>query len=224
MEAILFDLDGTLVDTAPDLIGALNAALTAGGYPPVSPEFIAPQISNGALAMVETALGYEPGDPAALPERDRMLEYYTRHIADHSRLFPGMEDVLNLLENHGIPWGIVTNKATRFTEPLLEKLDLLGRSGVTVSGDTLARKKPYPDTILHACKVLGCKPENSLYIGDAGRDIEAGQRAGTATGVALFGYLQETDEPHNWNADWLFESPQDLHQRLEHLLAALTLS
>jgi HAD superfamily hydrolase (TIGR01549 family) len=145
------------------------------------------------------------------------LAFYQQNIATHTRLFDGMHEVLNTLEKSNIRWGVVTNKPSRFTEPLLKALDLTHRAACIVSGDTLEKKKPHPEPILHACDIVGCNPHEAVYVGDAPRDIEAGKRAGTKTLVALFGYISEQQQPQHWGADGFVKTPRDIVSWLSRL-------
>lgn len=221
--AVLFDLDGTLLDTAPDLVRALNATLAEIGLPACRLDEVKPHISGGARAMLgfahAKATGKTPADfpaPNPLPETDgdlwlrRMLELYEAEVAVHTCFFDGMERVLDELETRGLPWGIVTNKISRFTDPLVDALNLNGRSGCVISGDTTAHAKPHPLPLLEACRRLGKPPQHCVYIGDAARDVEAGRRAGMATLGALYGYIAAADDPLAWGADGLLAAPVDL--------------
>lgn len=211
LRAVLFDLDGTLADTGLDLTAALNHVLVEEGHPPIDYAQIRPIISQGALAMVLRGFSLSLGDPAANALRQRLVDFYSAHIADYTRLFPGMDEVLLNLENRGIQWGIVTNKPAWLTEPLVEKLGLTQRSCCTVSGDTLPEKKPHPAPVLYACAQAGSDPAQCLFIGDAYKDIQAGQQAGARTAVALFGYLgEEETPPAAWGADLLLAEPLEL--------------
>ncbi len=210
LRTVLFDLDGTLVDTAPDLARALNQALRAFGHPELPFERIRPVVSHGAGALIRLGTGLTPEDPGYEPRRQALLDHYAAHIADHSHLFPGMDRVLAHLEARGLRWGVVTNKPRRFSEPLLEALDLRARAASLVCGDTLARNKPHPDPLLLACRDTGVGAAECLYVGDAERDIEAGRRAGMHTAVALFGYLEPGARPEHWGADLLLAAPTDL--------------
>jgi len=210
IETVLFDLDGTLLDTAPDLADALNAVLRANGRAPLPFEAIRPVVSHGGRALIERGFGLDPEHPDFEPLRRQLLDRYQAHIADRTRPFPGMEDVLASLEARGMDWGVVTNKPGWLTEPLLRALGLLDRPACVVSGDTLAERKPHPAPLLHACELTGRTPAECLYVGDARRDIEAGRNAGMPTLVALFGYFLDDDRPETWGADGLIEHPADL--------------
>ncbi|HHH43273.1 MAG TPA: phosphoglycolate phosphatase [Gammaproteobacteria bacterium] len=210
IQTVLFDLDGTLLDTAPDLANALNAVLEQNGQPALPFERIRPVVSHGGRALIELGFGLEPSHPDFEPLRIQLLDHYLAHIADQTRLFPGMDEVLDHIEQSGRKWGVVTNKPGWLTNPLLDALDLRRRAAGIVSGDTLEERKPHPAPLLHACELVGTPPGDCLYVGDAERDIEAGHQAGMATLVALFGYLMEQDRPETWGATALIHSPQEL--------------
>jgi 2-phosphoglycolate phosphatase len=210
IKTVLFDLDGTLLDTAPDLAKALNFVLQANGLAPLPYEKIRPVVSHGGAALISLGFGLPPDDPDFDARRQELLEYYKNNIAEHTRLFPGMEEVLDYIESHDLSWGVVTNKPGWLTEPLLDILKLRERAAGIVSGDTLNERKPHPAPLLHACKLTGTDPKNCLYVGDAERDIQAGHNAGMPTLVAMFGYLLENDRPETWGADALIERPADI--------------
>jgi phosphoglycolate phosphatase len=208
---VLFDLDGTLADTAPDLAEALNYALQRQGREPLPYAQIRPEVSHGAAALIRLGFGLEPGDEGFDTARRDLLDHYKENIARKTRLFPGMDEVLDRLEQNGIRWGIVTNKPAWLTEPLMEGLGLAQRAACIVSGDTTANKKPHAEPILHACLLAGGhSPGECLYVGDAQRDIESGRNAGTATLIALFGYLGQHDHPEEWQADGSIEDPRQI--------------
>jgi phosphoglycolate phosphatase len=211
---VLFDLDGTLLDTAPDLAAALNATLQLNDRNALPFESIRPVVSHGGRALIELGFGIDPQHPDFEPLRKQLLDLYQANLAVHTALFPGMAEVLDELEQRGIRWGVVTNKPGWLTEPLLDALELTPRAACVVSGDTLQERKPHPAPLLHACKLAGCRPAQALYVGDAERDIEAGRNAGMRTLVALFGYFMEHDQPENWGADALIQQPADI---LDHV-------
>jgi len=211
---VLFDLDGTLLDTAPDLGAALNRLLADTGRAPLALEQIRPHVSHGSRALLRLGLGVEPGDPAYEGYRTRLLDHYLRHIATHSRLFPGMEQVLDHMAANGISWGVVTNKPGWLTLPLMDALDLTRHAACIVSGDTTDHPKPHPAPLLHACRTAGTAPERCLFVGDAERDLVAGRAAGMTSLVALFGYIDAGEAPHTWGADGYLEGPLDLLQWL----------
>jgi phosphoglycolate phosphatase len=219
LRGVLFDLDGTLLDTAPDLVHACNAAAVEFGLPPQPLATLKPHVSNGAPAMLARLVeaGGQEADLGRLLERMHAL--YEENIAVHTRFFAGMDAVLDALEGRGLSWGIVTNKHRRFTEPLLQSLGLDTRAGCAISGDSLAHSKPHPLPMLEACRRIGAEPAASVYVGDARRDIEAGQNAGMATLAALYGYVPADDPAHAWGADALLKEPLDLLAWLDGELA-----
>jgi len=210
IRCVLFDLDGTFADTAPDLHYAMNRVLIERGRPPLSFEQLRPSVSHGSRAMLRVGFGLEPGDEGYEQIRQAFLDTYLANIARHTRLFDGMEALLAAFDDRGIPWGIVTNKPARLTEPLMRGLGLDRRAACIVSGDTTANPKPHPEPILHACRLAGAEAHRSLYVGDAQRDIEAGRRAGARTLVALFGYLDGDDRPESWCADGAVDHPLEI--------------
>jgi len=196
----MFDLDGTLVDTAPDMVAVLQQMQLEHDYAGVDYETGRANVSNGAAGLIRVGF---PDASDALRERLHVeyLERYAERLCNGSALFPGLGDVLDRLERSGLPWGIVTNKPERLTIPLLEQLDLHGRSAATVSGDTLSVRKPDPAPLVHACDIAGVDPSRAIYVGDASRDIEAGRRAGMGTVAAAYGYITADDDPNQWGAD-----------------------
>lgn len=208
IKTVLFDLDGTLADTAPDLAAALNHVLKTHNCEPLPFETIRPFVSHGGMALITLGFGKEH------PEFDtlyrELLQYYQNNIANETVLFPGMDELLLELEEKNINWGVVTNKPSWLTEPLLDALNLTSRSVAIVSGDTLEQRKPHPAPILHACKQAGSEADECIYIGDAERDIEAGNRAGMHSIVALFGYIAESDTPNNWGAHSSINHPLEI--------------
>lgn len=210
VSAVLFDLDGTLLDTAPDLAAALNRLRAHHGFPPLPYHTIRPLASHGSFAL--TRLGFEhPEDsPEFEATRLALLDVYHAHVADETTLFPGMEALLRDIEAAGLRWGIVTNKPGWLTGPLLATLDLGLAPGCVVSGDTLPERKPHPAPLLYAAARIDCDPSTCLYIGDAARDIEAGKRAGMQTLVAAYGYLGTDDDPAAWEADGIVTSPAEI--------------
>jgi len=198
--AVLFDLDGTLVDTAPDMVAVLQAMQHAHGIEPVDYDLGRSHVSNGAIGLLR--LGF-PGHNVAFGDElhSDYLQRYASAVCEDSRLFDGLGLVLDRLDSAGRPWGVVTNKPENLTGPLLDRLGLAGRSACTVSGDTLPVRKPDPEPLLHACRVTGVAAREAIYVGDALRDIEAGRRAGMATVAAAYGYVVAGDDPEAWGAD-----------------------
>jgi len=213
--AVLFDLDGTLADTAPDMAYALNLLLERHGYEPLPFPTIRPNVSHGSRAMVQIGFGLEPGDDEYVQCRQEFLDIYAVHLARETTPFPGIPELLDALESRGTPWGIVTNKPAWLTDPLIVALGLDSRAACIVSGDTATRPKPYPDPILHACRHIGVAPQDCWYVGDAQRDIAAGLAAGTGTLAALFGYLSDDDDPSAWGAHGLIREPLEVLDWLE---------
>lgn len=209
-DAVFFDLDGTLADTAPDLAAAANRLVVERGLPPVAYEKLRPVASHGARGLIGAAFGKSPDDPEFPALRDTFLDYYEADIAVHTRLFDGMDEVLARLEASGVRWGIVTNKIARFTVPLVAAIGLTPRASAVVSGDTTAHAKPHPAPLLHAAEVSGVAPARCLYVGDDLRDIQAGKAAGMATVTAAYGYCGDGEPPEAWGADYLIRHPAEL--------------
>jgi phosphoglycolate phosphatase len=207
---LLFDLDGTLVDTAPDLAATLNTLRAEHGLAPLDFDLIRPHVSHGARAMVRVGFGIGEEDARFSALRERFLALYRDRLMVHSRLFAGMEELLAAVESRGVKWGIVTNKPAWLTEPLAAGLGLAERAACIISGDSTRNRKPHPEPLLHASALVGIAPERCLYVGDARRDVEAGRAAGMRTLVALFGYLGTDDRPHEWEADGLIDHPLDI--------------
>jgi 2-phosphoglycolate phosphatase len=207
IKAVLFDLDGTLIDTAPDLGYALNLQRSRHGLAPLANELIRPQASHGARGLLSIGFDIGPDDPQFGSLREEFLQLYADNISRHSRPFDGVLDLLGQLESRGIAWGVVTNKPARFTQPLLSILDLAERAACIVSGDTCPQPKPHPCPLLYAAEEAGHKPGQCLYVGDAARDIEAAVAANMPSLVAMWGYLDETDQPQIWGANGLIDTP-----------------
>jgi phosphoglycolate phosphatase len=210
VDAVLFDLDGTLADTAPDLAAALNRVRVDGGLAPLPFARLRPHASHGARGLIGAAFGLTPDDAGFAALRDAFIAHYESALCVDSTLFPGVETILDVIEAKGLRWGIVTNKVTRLTLPLVADLRLAPRAGAVVCGDTTPHAKPHPAPLLHAAQALGVAPGRCLYVGDAARDIEAGRAAGMRTRVATYGYLGDADTPDAWLADGAVATPQDL--------------
>ena len=210
-EAVLFDLDGTLVDTAPDMVRALQDMQQAHGYAVVDYDYGRSNVSNGALGLIR--IGFpDVADGGREPLMCEFVERYAKRLCDETRVFPGLLELLDELERHERPWGVVTNKPAWLTEPLMEALGLADRSAATVSGDTLEQRKPHPAPLLHACEIAGLAPASTVYVGDAARDIEAGRNAGMATIAAAYGYVTADDDPQRWGADIIAADTAQLSQ------------
>lgn len=200
IRAVLFDLDGTLVDTAPDLGHALNLQRARHGLPPLDDAVIRPQASHGARGLLGVGFDLPPDSPHFAAMREEFLQLYADNLCRHSRPFDGIVELLAVIEARGLKWGVVTNKPARFTEPLMSILDLAERAACIVSGDTCPQSKPHPAPMLAASELCGAAPAQCLYLGDAERDIEAARAAGMPALVAAWGYLDAADVPHTWGA------------------------
>ncbi len=215
-QAVLFDLDGTLVDTAPDFIRVLNRLRIHYDRPPLPHDIIRAAVSAGARAMVQTGFPeHAPDSEEFLRLRQEFLDLYAQGLTAESRLFEGMDPLLTSLEHQGIPWGVVTNKPRVYTEPLLAGLALDQRCRVVVCPDDVRRTKPDPEPMLLACHQLGVAPSGSVYIGDHLRDIEAGRNAGMPTIAAGWGYIVAGEDPADWRADQLAMTVPELYSLLE---------
>lgn len=212
--AVLFDLDGTLADTAPDLAAAVNLLRTDRGLAPTPYAVLRPTASAGARGMIGAAFGLTPLDEGYEALRVQWLNYYQAAMAVHSTLFGGVHELLAGISGAGMAWGIVTNKPARFTDPLVPQIGL-AHAGCVVSGDTTGHAKPHPAPLLEGARRLGVAPEQCWYVGDDLRDIEAGRAAGMVTVACAWGYCGAV-EPQAWGADYLLDTPIDL---LELLLA-----
>jgi phosphoglycolate phosphatase len=210
IDAVLFDLDGTLVDTAPDMGAALNNLLIEENLEPLPLATIRPLVSQGGLVL--TRLGFADQVPEAEiePLRLRYLQHYHAIVADESRLFDGYAEILDELEARSIPWGIVTNKPEWLTHPLLEQLGLASRTGVVIGGDTLEQRKPHPLPLQVAAERLGVSCNNCIYVGDDERDIVAGKAAEMKTLVAAYGYIEDASSIEAWQADGVIDHPREL--------------
>lgn len=210
MKAVLFDLDGTFLDTAPDLARALNQLLTRHQRPNLSLEHIRPYVSLGTSSMVEMGFEIPRTDVRFEGLRQELMVLYSNAIAVDTQIFPGIEAVLVFLEVQHIPWGIVTNKPTYLTDQLFRTLALPYQIPCIICGDTLDHCKPHPAPVLHACQQLEVLPTETLFIGDALQDIQAGKAAGTRTLLAQYGYLHTHDALHTWGADGIIAHPSEI--------------
>ena len=208
-QGVLFDLDGTLLDTAVDMAGALNDLRIEEGLSPLPFATIRPHASHGSTAMVQIGFGLPPG-ASFEAMRQRFLDRYAARIALETRLFPGGEALLLALEVAGLKWGVVTNKPAYLTDPLMAALELTPRAACIVSGDTLPQRKPHPAPLLHGAAQAGLDPAACVYVGDAERDVQAALAAGMTALVAHFGYLADTDRPDTWGAHGSVHSMADI--------------
>lgn len=209
-KAVLFDLDGTLVDTAPDLGFALNSLLQEHQRPTLDFARIRPVASHGSAGLLKLGFGITDVHPAFKSMQARFIEIYAANISRESAIFPGMDMVLDGLTEAGIRWGIVTNKPAFLTEPLVDALGLNKQAACVVSGDTTAYSKPHPAPLLKASELLDLTPADCIYVGDAARDVEAAHAASMRCVVAKYGYLGEEDQPQNWHADCLINHPHEI--------------
>lgn len=209
LRAVLFDLDGTLLDTAPDMVGALNALRGEQGLAPLAYDLVRPGVSHGAARVVKIGFPDAEGEGFSALQK-RFLDTYRGALAVGTRLFAGMDQVLDALAERGLKSGIVTNKPSWLTDPLLEQLGLRARFDCVVSGDSLAERKPHPLPLLHAAKLAGVMPGECIYVGDAERDVQAAHAAGMPALVANYGYLQAGEDTAAWRGDAYLEQPLDL--------------
>ena len=210
IHAVFFDLDGTLADTAPDLADSLNRLRQEQGREPLPFEQIRPHVSYGSPALIKLGFGLNPADDDYSRLRSRLLAIYAENICVATRPFEGTRELIRALSDRSIRWGVVTNKPAFLTEPLIEKLAFSPPPACVVSGDSTANHKPHPEPMLHACRLAGASPAQSVYVGDAERDIHSGQQAGMKTMVALFGYIRPQDQPATWHADAMIRAPLEL--------------
>lgn len=210
IKGVLFDLDGTFADTAPDLAAALNQVLEEEGKPPLPFERIRPVVSHGGIALIRLGFNLNPQDSDFKRLKERFLSIYLDNISVMTTVFEGINELLDILESRDIAWGIVTNKPSWLTDPLMQQLGYSDRAATIVSGDTTSQSKPHPEPLYHASREINCLPEQCLYIGDAERDIIAGNRAGMLTITALFGYIESHDKPESWGADGMINHPQEI--------------
>ncbi len=211
IDAVLFDLDGTLADTAPDMARTVNAMRERRGLSPVPLAQVRPFVSRGARGMIMSAFDITTDHPDYASMREEFLDIYAGNLCVDSCLFPGMGELLEDLENRKIGWGVVTNKYERLARPVIAGLGLGKRAAVIVGGDTCARAKPFPDPLLHAIATMGVAPINTLYVGDDERDVQAARAAGMPVVAAAYGYLGDGPPPSSWGADAIVDSPAELH-------------
>ncbi|MDB3946325.1 HAD-IA family hydrolase [Gammaproteobacteria bacterium] len=212
-DCVLFDLDGTLADTAPDLVDALNAVLIAAGRPTVTLEHGRWWVAGGSVRLIQKGFNLSLEQASISPLRQQLLDYYEEHLCEKTQLFLGIDKVLNELDRQMMPWGVVTNKPARFTKPLVKALGLHDRAISVVSGDTVSRSKPDPLPLLHACDESGVAANRTIYVGDDLRDILAGKASGMATAAVTWGYGDPSQIP-NWEADWVICQPWDMLEKL----------
>lgn len=215
IRAVLFDLDGTLVDSAPDLAATANELRASRGLPGLPYAQLRPMVGAGARGMLGIALALAPDDDGFAEARDEFLSRYERRLTALTHVFPEMQPVLDALDRRGLPWGIVTNKAERFAHPLVQALGLASRSAAMVCGDTTPHAKPHPEPLLEAARRLAVQPAHCLYVGDDLRDVQAGRAAGMSTAAAAWGYLGQGEAIGAWGADHVLEAPSQLLNLLQ---------
>lgn len=213
LRAVLLDLDGTLVDTAPDMVGSLNRVLATYNMPAVDMQSAGKLVSNGGKALIEFGFGNTIGT-ANIPQVEVLVQEfladYKQFVANDSFVYDGMSEVLEYCENNGLKWGVITNKPLHLAKDLLEGLGLLNRCAILLGGDSLPVKKPDPVPMLHTCMVLNLAPSDCLYVGDHVRDIQAGNAAGMDTATALWGYIADHEQPEEWNSNFMLNTPNGL--------------
>ena len=210
IRAVLFDLDGTLADTAQDPAGALNRLRAEHRMAPLAPELTRALASSGARGLLKVGFDLDPNDERYPPMRDRFLDLYEQALCVHTQLYEGMAELLGELERRALAWGIVTNKPRRFTDPLVRELRLHARAACVVSGDTTAKPKPAPDPLLHAAGVMRIAPQACLYVGDDLRDVQGARAAGMPVIAAGWGYLGVEGDPASWGADAVLAHPAEV--------------
>ena len=214
IRCVLFDLDGTLADTAPDLAGALNKMRADRGLEPMPLEPLRRMASSGARGLVGVGFGIKPGDPDYEQYKTEFLDNYQSALFVHSRLFDGIDALLGALEQRELAWGVVTNKASRFTNPLSQLIGFTGRASCVVSGDTTPHAKPHPAPLLHAAQLCKVDPAACIYVGDDLRDIQAGRAAGMKTLAVTWGYMGDGEPAQQWGADAVIATPPEVLQHL----------
>ncbi len=219
-KALLLDLDGTLLDTAPDMVGALNRLLIAEGKPETDYAEASKYVSRGAAALVNHGFGLSPEDDDFERLRLAFLDTYEQHLCIDTKPYEGMMEVLEWCESNNIHWGIVTNKPDHLAKPILDKLELTERSSVNVGGTTLNVVKPHPGPLLHCTTLLFLAPSDCLYVGDDERDIQAGRAAGMDTAVANWGYIAEGSNPEDWQSNYICNKPEGLLRLVKELSAS----
>lgn len=214
IQAVLFDLDGTFADTAPDLAHAVNLMRAARGMPPVPVEKTRPVTSMGARGLLGAGFDITPEHPEFAKMREEFLDLYEENLCLHTRLFPGMAELVDALEARAIKWGIVTNKAERFAIPLIDRLGYASRCACVIGGDTTGKLKPHPDSLFAGARSINIPPSDCLYAGDDERDIQAGHAAGMRTVAVRYGYLNGS-EPASWGAHAVINTPMELIAHLD---------
>ncbi len=210
INTVLFDLDGTLIDTAPDMANALNILLKEESVTPLPFDTIRPEVSNGSAALVKLGFPDENNESTLDRLKKRYLAIYENNLCVDSVLFPGIQQLINTLESKQMPWGVITNKPGWLTDSLMQQIGLFERATCVISGDTTKNRKPHPEPMYLACKQTQSRPENCLYIGDALRDIQAGNNAGMTTVIASYGYIENGENTAEWGADFSIDNADEI--------------
>ncbi len=213
-KALLFDLDGTLLDTAPDFITAINKQLKRHGRNPLVGDAIRTSVTHGSIGIIESVYNIKQDHPEFEPLKEEFLQLYLDNISEKTGLFDGLRQVLDSCKERNIPWGIVTNKPLKYTAPLMADLGLDKQSATTICPDHVANPKPDPEALILACSQINIAPKNCIYIGDHVRDIQAGKSAGMSTIAAQWGYIEEFEDVTQWQADMVVKKSTDLHSLL----------
>lgn len=220
LRAVLFDMDGTLLDSAPDFIAICQAMRAERGLAPIDAKLIRDQVSGGARAMVASTFAMDPEAEAFEALRLEFLERYQHHCAVLTHPFDGIEALLADIEQANLIWGVVTNKPLRYAEPIMQQLGLAERSAILICPDHVTHSKPDPEPMILACKQLGLDPASVLFVGDDLRDIESGRAAGTKTAAVTYGYIHPDDNPRLWGADVVVDHPLELRAVLDRALCS----
>ncbi len=218
LKAVLFDLDGTLLDTAPDFVTSLNLLLVEEKKKPLDYQIIRNTVSHGAKALIQLAFPLEESHPEFEGLRQRLLTLYSQHLADKTQPFDGILDVLAFVAEQQLCWGVVTNKPFIYTEPLLKKMPFPVSPHVVICPDHVTHRKPHPEPMLLACKQLNCKPYEAIYLGDHRRDIESAQNASMKTIACAYGYIEAGDNIENWNADHIVQHVREIVPILQEIM------
>ncbi|QEI14175.1 HAD-IA family hydrolase [Cellvibrio japonicus] len=214
----MFDLDGTLLDTAPDFVVVVNQLLLEQQRPVLPDATIRAGVSNGSKALIRLAFGIDESNTDFEPLRQRLLTLYLQHIAVHTKPFPGIEPLLEKIAEHQLAWGIATNKPEAYTTPLMDALNIRPAPASVICPEHVQRSKPDPESMFLAGKHLGCEPQQIIFIGDHKRDIDCGRDAGSITIAAAYGYVDEGDDPTQWNADYCVNHADEIWPIIQQYL------
>lgn len=218
LEAVIFDLDGTLIDTADEFIAIVQRLRSVNAQPALDPAHIRKTVSNGAGALVTLALGTPDTHPNYAAQRQDFLAMYADTLGRHSKPYPGLAELVKELAKHGVQWGVATNKHRRYAAPLMDMMTFEPAAASLVTPDDVLHTKPHPEPIILSCKNLGVRPCNTIYVGDHKRDIDAGRHAGCFTIAATYGYIEDGDDPSQWQADAYAESSDALAAMIMEML------